>query len=346
MRNDTIRIGVVGAGNKTRETHIPQLKAIEGVEVVSLANRTKESGLLVAEKLGIPTVYDNWLEVVEDDDNDAICIGTWPYMHCAVTLAALENNKHVLCEARMAMNGVEARTMLEAARQRPHLITQVVPSVHFAKSYTIIKELISDGYLGEILTVELTRMQPDFVDRDSLLHWRQDSNLSGFNTMYMGMWYEEMMRLVGPATRVMALTKVNVPQRMDANGVLQTVTVPDHVDILANLACGATAHLRFSAVTGLAPSGEFWIFGSEGTLKLDEADLKLYGGRRGDGSLKEINIPLEKQVKWRVEEEFINAIRGKEKISYTTFEEGVRYMEFTEAVIRSAQTGTAINLPL
>ena len=49
---------------------------------------------------------------------------------------------------------------------------------------------------------------------------------------------------------------------------------------------------------------------------------------------------------YRVEEEFTNAIRGKEEITMVPFETGVHYMEWTEAVIRSAQTGQAIYPPL
>ena len=47
-----------------------------------------------------------------------------------------------------------------------------------------------------------------------------------------------------------------------------------------------------------------------------------------------------------MEEEFVNAIRGKEKVTLTTFEDGAKYMEFTEALARSAQTGKAVHLPL
>ena len=47
-----------------------------------------------------------------------------------------------------------------------------------------------------------------------------------------------------------------------------------------------------------------------------------------------------------MEEEFTNAIRGTEQITMVPFETGVHYMEWTEAVIRSAQTGQAIYLPL
>lgn len=346
MRNETIRVGIVGAGANTRLRHIPGLKAMKGVEVVSVANRSRESGERVAREFGIPTVYDTWRELVEADDTNALCIGTWPSLHCPVTLAALENGKHVLCEARMAMNASEARAMLEAARRRPHLVAQLVPAPHTLKADRAIQALIAEGYVGDLLAVELRATQDIFVDRQSPLHWRHDSDLSGFNILTMGIWYEALMRWVGPATRVMAMTKVSVPRRKDSSGVMRAVTVPDHADVLVTLACGAIAHLRFSAVTGLAPGNEAWLFGSEGTLRLDLATLALSGGRRGENTLREIAVPKEQQVGWRVEEEFVNAIRGLERVTRTTFEDGVRYMEFTEAVTRSAQSGRAISLPL
>ena len=197
-----------------------------------------------------------------------------------------------------------------------------------------------------MLAVEVRALQRNFVDRESPLHWRQDAELSGFNTLSLGIWYEALMRWVGPATRVTAMAKVFVPRRKGADGLMRAVTVPDHVDVLAGMACGAAAHLRFSAVTGLPPPDEAWLFGSEGTLRFDAASRKLYGGRRGDAALKEIALPAAQGDGWRVEEEFVRAIRREEPVTRTTFEDGVRYMEFTEAALRSAQSGQSIGLPL
>ena len=73
---------------------------------------------------------------------------------------------------------------------------------------------------------------------------------------------------------------------------------------------------------------------------------KLMGGRRSDEGLREIEIAPEKEGAWRVEEEFVNAILGLEKVTHTSFADGVRYMEFTEAVTRSAQEGEVVGLPL
>jgi predicted dehydrogenase len=55
-------------------------------------------------------------------------------------------------------------------------------------------------------------------------------------------------------------------------------------------------------------------------------------------------VPPEQRVGWRVEEEFVNAVRGKERVSRTTFEDGVRYMELTDAVARSAAEGRAVDV--
>src|SRR5262249_56979899 len=93
--------------------------------------------------------------------------------------------------------------------------------------------------------------------------------------------------------------RVNGSRRRDASGAWRDVKVPDHVDILATLGNEALAHLRFSAVTGLAPTTEAWIFGSEGTLRLDADAKRVYGGRRGDPQLAEIPIPAAKRIGWR-----------------------------------------------
>src|SRR6266540_4317835 len=116
---DTIRIGLVGAGGIARQRHLPGFKQIDGAEVVSVVNRSRESSERVAKEFGIPGVHDTWTALVQDPRIDAVVIGTWPYLHHPVTLAALAAGKHVLTEGRMAMNAAQAREMLAAARAHP-----------------------------------------------------------------------------------------------------------------------------------------------------------------------------------------------------------------------------------
>ena len=344
MSDKTIRVGFVGAGANTRKHHLPKLKAQPGVELVAVANRSKESGERVAREFGIGRVHADWQEIVEAPDIDAVCIGTWPYMHSVMSIAALERGKHVLCEARMAMNAGEGRRMLEASRKAPHLDRPARARAPHPRGGHDHPDPARRGLRRRGARGRAAGLGGRFVEPDAPLTWRQDIGLSGHNILNMGIWYEAMMRWLGPAQRVTAMTKIAVPRRKDGTGAPHDVRVPDHVDILAQFRGGAVGHLRFSSVTGLSPASEAWIFGSEGTLRLEADALRLTGGRRGEAALREIPVPPKTRIGWRVEEEFVNAIRGREKIARTSFEDGVRYMEFTDAVTRSATTGQTVDV--
>ena len=342
---EAIRVGLIGAGTNLRTVQIPGFRRILGVEIVAVANRSLSSSQRVADEFGIPRAYANWRELLDDDSIGAVSIGTWPYMHSTLTLAALEMGKHVLCQARMANTAQEARDMLEASLRHPDLVSQLVPTSMSYRIDNVLKRMIGDGYLGDILSVELQRMQTRFPVVDGDLDWRHDTEFSGYNILNIGASYEAMMRWLGRGNRVIAMSKVHVPYRRDASGDLTSVTIPDHVDVLYELAGGAQVHMRASETAGLSTGNQTWIYGSEGTIHVDRRQ-NVFAGRRGDPELTQVPNPREEQAFYRVEEEFINAIRGVEEVTMATFETGVHYMEWTEAVWRSSQTGQAVYLPL
>ena len=70
----------------------------------------------------------------------------------------------------------------------------------------------------------------------------------------------------------------------------------------------------------------------------------MWAGKRADTDLTEVPNPPETPARYRVEEQCTNAIRGTEIVDMATFETGVHYMEWTEAVYRSAATGQALPL--
>ncbi|MBT6276143.1 MAG: hypothetical protein HOI95_18665, partial [Chromatiales bacterium] len=90
------------------------------------------------------------------------------------------------------------------------------------------------------------------------------------------------------------------------------------------------------------------ICGTEGTLRIidEDGEIKLYAGNRAARKLKEIKIAKNKQSVWRVEEEFINAVRGTEEVKFTDFTTAVQYMEWTDAVSASLRTGEKVHLPI
>ncbi len=344
--SSTLRIGIAGAGGIARQRHLPNFAKIDGVEVVSIANRSRASAERVAREFGIPNVHDTWRALVADADIDAVVIGTWPYLHHPITLAALEAGKHVLTEGRLAMNAAEAREMLAAARAHPELVTQVVPGPFTLAVDPTVQALLADGYIGQLEAVDV-RISSGFVQPEAPMNFRTDRDLSGVNTLSLGIYYESLMRWIGPATAITARTRVAVAYRPDpTTGLRRSQQVPDHVEVLLDLAQGALGHMHVSAVAGLMPGPELWLFGSEGTLRFEQSGERLSGARRPDTELQPIEIPAERRGAWRVEEEFVGAIRGGQPVRLTTFADGVRYMEFTEAVHRSSAEGRTVHLPL
>lgn len=349
-----LRIGLIGAGGNTRLRHIPGFQAIAGVELLAVCNRRLESTEALAREFNVPRRYKHWEEVIGDPDIDAVCIGTWPYLHCPITLAALEAGKHVLTEARLSMNAEEAHRMLAAAKAHPKLVTQVVPSPYGFKGHNVMRELLAGGFLGELREVQVQVMYPALADPAAPLSWRQDAALSGFNMLTLGIIHETLLRWTPPPVRVQAQVHAHIPLRIDPqSGVRRAVGTPDSVQVLTALENGARASYHLSAAVAFGQSAGIHLYGNEGVLYYDLQDDHLYGASRRQGKtalkaseLEEIPISAEKAGGWRVEAEFMDAIRQGTPIVFTDFATGVRYMEFTEAVARSAESGEAVELPL
>ena len=342
----TIRVGFVGLGANCRLRHVPGLREQEDVEIVGVANRSPESTKATAEEFGIPKTFERWEDLVADSEIDAVVVGTWPYLHCPITLAALEAGKHVLCEARMAMNVYEARRMLTAAGKHSKLVTQIVPSPFGFRAGAVVKERLAAGYIGTLREVVVLGTNDALADPETPHHWRQNAEYSGLNMLVLGILHETLIRWVPDPVRVMAQTQTYTKTRQ-VNGQPRPVETPDSVHVLTELPDGARGVYHLSSAIYHSTGMQIHLYGSQGTLKYELApEDRLLGASKGDSTLAAIPIPDDQVSGWRVEEEFIRAIRGQERIKLTDLATGVRYMEFTEAVARSAQTGQAVSLPL
>ncbi len=340
----TIRVGLIGAGANTRLRHIPGLQAEEGVELVAVCNRSEASGHRIADEFGIDRVTVDPEDIFAADDIDAVCIGTWPYRHRDFVVRTLEAGKHVLTEARMAMNTAEARDMLEASRAHPELVAQIVPAPFDFKSWRTARRLVTEGELGEIRELHVSQLNGNAL-AEAPLHWREQQRYSGVNTMTLGILAEIVQRWTGDTERVIADASISVRERVDAEtGRATAIDVPDSIAILARMANGAPATYRVSTVALGAPpeANGISIYGSRATLHWRMNDSMSLASADGKA------VPLEPDEgtagSWTVEREFIASIREGAPVELTSFEDGVRYMRFTEAVWRSWNDGRAVDL--
>ena len=347
MTGGLLRVGFVGAGGNTRARHIPGLKAIPEVELIGVVNRSPESTARVADEFGITRRYGRWQDLVADDDIDTVVIGTWPDLHCEVTCAALSAGRHVLCEARMSRDAAEARRMVAAAQARPHLTAMLVPSPLALECGPMVSQMLQDGLIGELREVVVIGADDQFHDSTRSLHWRQDASVSGLNVLALGILHETVLRWVPQPERVFAQAQIFATDRPDPRGSGRVpVTVPESLQALVRYPGGAQGIYQISAVALAGPGYQIHLYGSQGTLRIVfGSQEQVFAARVGEGELRPITIPPDKRGRWRVEEEFVAAIRGEERVTLTDFSTGLRYMEFTEAVSRSAAEGIPVSLP-
>lgn len=334
---DVQRVGIIGAGTIAQARHIPLLQAVPGVDVTHAWSRTFDTANKVAMEFGIPNVVDRWEQIVETPDIDAVVIATPPNLHMPATIAALDSGKHVLCQGRMARNLSEALKMLSASNAAD-LVTALYAPRFGLKGDRVIRRLLHDGYVGDVLEVRVTAMVPSLPRQGA---WVLDPVVMGVNTMTLGILVEVANRWFGPARSVTAVTGE------------PPLAVPQSLSISVELLCGSTAsfHMSFRVPYGSGSSVE--IYGTRGVLVYRQLvekfgvlmeDEELIGMTTDEHAMHHIEMPLEEQRDRTMDKEFIEAIRNGAQVS-PDFVDGVLYMEFCEAVAQSIYEKRTISIP-
>lgn len=344
-----LRIGVIGAGGITKQRHLPGFKALPGVKLVAVCNRSEASSAAVAKEWGFERVARTPRQVLEAGDIDAVIIGTWPYLHHILSCFALRAGKHVFTQARMARNLAEAKQMLREARKHPRLVSMICPSPYAMGCTLFVRRLLDEGFVGKVRLLRFHSLNAALADPLKPIFWRQQARLNGVNTLGLGIILERLMQWVGPVTRVRADGVIFTPFRKDAEGRRARVETFDQLQVLARLRDHpGQMELSFSGAVHHGPREEAAIYGDAGTLVVNLADDTVRGARVGEKDLQPMTVPPELARDWTVEADFVEAIRAggraklpKERTAFFSldFVEGVRYMAVTEAVIRAAKSG-------
>ena len=336
-----LRIGIVGAGDIVRRRHLPNLKQHNDVEIVAVSNSTYESSLKFCEENAPEaTPMANWADLLAIPDIDIVWIGTPPFLHSAVTVSALEAGKHVFCQARMSMDLAEAEEMLVAARRFPDLVTMLCPPPFGLRGDAVVKKLLAENYLGRLHHVRLESLSGAWLDMDAPAHWRQRIEITGLHVLALGIYVEVLQRWLGDITGVYARGKIVHPVRQGYE-----VIVPDLLNVLCSFANGAEGVLEFSGVHAHATGDKLEVYGEAGTMIYDFGTETIRAGKVGDVDLHEVEITPDLEGEWRVEEDFLAAVKSRGRIRpRPDFEEGLRYMRVVQAVADSRATNEWVDI--
>jgi predicted dehydrogenase len=344
--HERVRIGLIGAGGICRTRHLPGLKKIEGVEVTVVANRSEASSREVASQFGIGAIEKDWRRLLAREDVDAVFIGTWPYMHSEMSIAALQAGKHVFCQARMAMDLAQAKAMCMVAQAHRRLVNMVCPPPTRMPFEPYIRRVLAEGELGELREVRAVCVNNADLGE---LTWRERVEYSGKQIMLVGIVAETLNAWVGEYETVTAQMATPIGSKVDAAGQAYTVRIPQIVNVAGKLRGEVVASEHHSGISPHEQEGHVSLYGSQGTLRV-ELGQTIAMAKVGE-AMKAVEVPAELRNPWMVEQEFIDAVRAARRgegrprgQTSPDFAEALGYMKKVEAIHLSAQRGCAVKL--
>ena len=286
-----MKVGIIGA-SFAKAAFLPALRHVPGAEVVALASARMESAQAAASAFDVPHAYDDWEAMLSAHDLDLVCIATPTFLHAPQTLAAIEAGAHVLCDKPTAMDAGEAAEMLVAAEAlgRIHMLDH---ELRFNPNRMRVADLIADGSLGEIRHVDISNVGKTWGDPASRPKgdWWSLAEKGGGRLGANGSHQVDLLRWwLGDVTWVTGAAPVMVPDRRDRDsGEPWTATADDVAYFTAEMASGAIAQVFMSGVAAHNMGNATRVFGSEGTVTLNNNDERLFFARAG-GEFEEITV--------------------------------------------------------
>ena len=296
-----LKLGLVGADAAGRgwgpAAHMPALRGIEQIELTALCTGRPESAAAAAKAYGIDRAYYDINELVAQPDIDIISTVVRIPNHYEVVMAALNAGKHVYCEWPLGANLAETNEMAEVGRAKG-VVTAIGLQGRHDPTLTYIKELCDEGWLGDILSVQMTFLGTATPDRPSRHAWEQERSkgvtlmgiVGGHTIDYIGYCF-------GPLAEVSAKVTTRVKHlRMADTGEMVDAEDADNVLINGVLTSGALLSYQLSAVPYHADGWRMAVYGSKGTIIASTQGLPQITpitllGAQGDEPLTELSVP-------------------------------------------------------
>ncbi|MET7990888.1 Gfo/Idh/MocA family oxidoreductase [Amycolatopsis sp. NPDC005232] len=296
-----IGVGIIGGGTTgwAAISHVPALAALRGFALRAVSTSRRVSADAAAEAFGVKG-YDNHDDLIADPDVDIVVVAVKVAHHRELTTAVVAAGKTVFTEWPLAIDleNAEELTLIAAAkgvRTIAGLQGRFAPEVRYAR------DLIADGYVGDILGTTLVgsgaAWGPTATKANS--YWYDDKK--GVTTFTVPTMHalDAVNHVVGDFAGITAdLVRRRDQVTVADDGSILTVTAPDHVAISGVLTSGAAASIYYRGGVSRGDNLRWEINGTAGDLVLTSstgnfqvADLTLSGGRGDDITVQPLTVP-------------------------------------------------------
>src|SRR5258706_9277243 len=304
-----IRFGIIGA-NRDRgwaaQAHMPALKSLQDdFEITALSTSRRESADAASKLFGVPVAFDNHEGLVNSDDVDVVAITVKVPYHLELATAALAAGKAVYCEWPLGNGLLEAQTLASLAKKKG-VLAVVGLQGRSAPSVAYLRDLIKQGYVGEVLSTSLIGSGlgwgPTVEPFNAYLNDKK--NGATMLSIPLGHTADALCHCLGEIRELSAIMTVRRKSfTIVGTGERKPMTTDDQVCVTGLLESGAVLSIHYRGGLSRGTNLLWEINGTEGDLQLTAAaghaqmfEMTVRGGKGAQAALEVLPVP--DQYRW------------------------------------------------
>ncbi len=324
-----VKWGVLGAAKIGLDRVIPGMLKASNVEVAAIASRDPAKARAAADRLGIPTAYGSYEELLADPAIQVIYNPLPNHLHVEWTLRAVRAGKHVLCEKPIAMTAADAEALRACPKDR--LVMEAF-MVRFHPQWIRAREIVRSGRLGEVRALQMlfAYNNPDPANIRNRLE------TGGGALMDIGCYPIVGARFLLDAEPLRAIALVDRDPAFGTDRLSSAI-----------LDFGKARHLTFAVSTQATRYQRLQVLGTVARLEIvipvnapqgEATRILLDDGSAADGSSAVVEtIPASDQFTVQAEA-FSRAVLGQESLPWGV-EDAILNMRVLDALFRSETSG-------
>ncbi|NEB74566.1 Gfo/Idh/MocA family oxidoreductase [Streptomyces sp. SID14478] len=298
-----IGVGIVGLSARrgwAARAHLPALRLLDGFEVRALSASSAESARQAAEKHGVARSYGSAAELATADEVDLVVVTVKVPDHREIIRSALAAGKAVLSEWPLGTGPAEAEELASLAAAHG-LRTFTGLQARSAPLVRHLRDLIADGYVGEVLSTSLVASGRGWgaTVHEGGAYLLDRTSGANMVTIPFGHTLDGLTAVLGDFDEVSATaaTRRRTVTAPDT-GVVHRSDVADQLVVGGVLSSGAVASVHFRGGLSRGTNFHWEINGTDGDLAVtgDHGHLQMgeyvvTGARGSDTALAELTVP-------------------------------------------------------
>ncbi|MCT4618236.1 MAG: inositol 2-dehydrogenase [Marinisporobacter sp.] len=330
-----MKVGIIGAGRIGKVHSQSIMNHIPEVEIKAISDVYVQAAKEWAEKMGIPTATDDYKEILNDPEIDAVLICSSTDTHAQISIEAAQAGKHIFCEKPVDLSVEKVEAVLEEVK-KAGVKFQVGFNRRFDHNFSKVKELINAGKVGDLHIVKITSRDPEPPAPEYV-------KVSGGMFLDMTIHDFDMARfLVGSEVEeVYVSAAVRVDPAIGEAGDVDTAVIN------LKFADGTIVVIDNSRKAAYGYDQRVEVFGSKGKIEVanDTPSTAILSTEEGVFSDKPKYFFLERYMDSFVDEmkQFMDAVLNEKEVPVTGID-GLKPVLIGLAVKESVRTGAPVKL--